>query len=136
MNIYLKENGEWKFFENISIDELRKIEIYINEKAVIGAGARIGKGAEIGAWATIEIGARIEAEAEIGAGAFILCVRYKYPCNKYTDIKTNKTYIRIGCEIHPDYEWTDKLQEELAIKHDFVWWHREGKKIFEFLKSL
>ena len=43
MNIYLQKDGGWKFFEDVSDEELKKRDIIIGEGASIGEGARIEK---------------------------------------------------------------------------------------------
>jgi len=66
--------------------------------------------------------------AVIGVGAVIDVVISKYNCNKYNDL------IRIGCETHTTEEWSSiEFQEELATKHDRVWWESRGRKILAFL---
>ena len=83
MNIYLMENGLWKYFENVDPSELAKRNISIGagarigelasigEGASIGARASIGEWAIIGAWASIGECASIGAWARIGEGASI-----------------------------------------------------------------
>jgi hypothetical protein len=58
----------------------------------------------------------------------------KYVC-LLSWLKDGTVCIRLGCECHPVADWTPKLQEELADKHDRSWWDRSGKYVFEFLKG-
>ena len=84
----------------------------IHPKAVIGAGAVIREG------------------AFIRAGAVILTILAKYDCNIVP--MHNGVNICIGCECLPMDEYIQR-QDELADKHDRIWWDETGKWIFDFL---
>jgi len=72
MNIYLKENGSWKYFENLTVEsqELKYRNIIINNSAKIGDFAKIGSTAKIGCNAVIGDNAKIGC-AVIGNNAVI-----------------------------------------------------------------
>ena len=71
MKIYLKENGNWKLFENPTENDFSSRHIIIGKWAKIGDGANIGDGARIGNGATIGNGANIGDGARIGDRATI-----------------------------------------------------------------
>jgi UDP-3-O-[3-hydroxymyristoyl] glucosamine N-acyltransferase len=77
MNIFLKENGKWKLFENVSMEELEKRNIIIGKDVYIGNKASIGYEVSIGNKARIEkdvyIGDNVYIgdRASIGNGAYI-----------------------------------------------------------------
>jgi UDP-3-O-[3-hydroxymyristoyl] glucosamine N-acyltransferase len=115
---------------------------WIGEEAVIGSGAMIGSGAIIGSGTEIrdrtmiEAGSMIEGGAVIEAGAKIDCIISKYNCNKYFNMKDQKHYIRIGCEIRPEEDWKNEsfIQKIVFERYnEGKWWKEEGKKILNFL---
>lgn len=56
MNIYLRENNNWKYFKNLTVEcqELRKRNIIISDYAEIGDYAKIGDCAEIGNYVILQ----------------------------------------------------------------------------------
>lgn len=113
-----------KIFYKLKWIEVEQNDTKLNELSIlIGSGVHIESGVYIG------------SDVYIGSGVHIGCIISKYSCNRYFDIDTKTTYIRIGCETHSIEKWKDEnFQKELAKNHNEVaWWNSRGIKILNFL---
>jgi bifunctional N-acetylglucosamine-1-phosphate-uridyltransferase/glucosamine-1-phosphate-acetyltransferase GlmU-like protein len=116
-----KKEAEKKYPEVIFDGE----SFWIHPTVTLGQGCWLEQGCRL------EQGCWLEQGCRLGQDCWLITFTSKYNCN----IQPYKDHIniRIGCESHPIADWTLELQEQLADKHDRVWWDKAGKRIFSYL---
>lgn len=107
MKLWLKENGAWKLFENVTADDLKNRHITISPTASVGEGASVGDRASVGAWARVGDRARVKKTTDcvvlgpIGSrNAMITGYKHK-----------GKLFVGTGCFIGSATDFEKKVKE-------------------------